>query len=215
MTGVVTKKPEILSNNRFHRLQHLNADDSSMADTNTKESMQNMRSCINQPILAKQVKNKLVGKKQDVCNMIFDLEVTSANQSTPKDCLSMHQFIRLYVQSRNSEPQYLNSSKESLTNAEYDAPYDHMLHQTDSQQNTKQFGFLPKSALKTYEGEAVQWDKVPDILQAHRLIKDSKLPNFLHCRIPVQSGLNIKAWRHYLKTIGTSNYLIYLSLVSL
>ena len=74
-----------------------------------------------------------------------------------------------------------------------------MLHQIDSQQNTKQFGFFPKSALKTYEGQAVQWDQVPDILQAHRLIKHSKLPNFLHCCIPVQSGLNIKAWRCYLK----------------
>ena len=103
------------------------------------------------------------------------------------------------MQNRNSEPQYFNSSKECLTNAEYDAPYDHMLHQIDSQQNSKQFGFFPKSALKTYEGQAVQWDQVPDILQAHRLIKDSKLPSFLHCRIPVQCGLNIKAWRCYLK----------------
>ena len=36
-------------------------------------------------------------------------------------------------------------------------------------------------------------------MQAHRLIKDSNLPNFLHCRIPVKSGLNIKAWRNYLQ----------------
>ena len=38
-------------------------------------------------------------------------------------------------------------------------------------------------------------------MQAHHLIRDSKLPNYLHCCIPMQSGLNIKAWRHYL-----SNY---------
>ena len=56
VTGVVTK---ILSNNRFHVLQHLDADDLFMADTNTKDSMQNMPGCINQPILAKQVKNEL------------------------------------------------------------------------------------------------------------------------------------------------------------
>ena len=81
------------------------------------------------------------GGSRDICNMISDLEVTTANQSTPKDCLSMHQFIRPHVQNRNSEPQYFNSSKECFTNAEYDAPYDHMLHQIDSQQNTKQCVF--------------------------------------------------------------------------
>ena len=46
----------------------------------------------------------------------------------------------------------------------------------------------------------MQWDDIPHVLQAHQLIRDSKLQNFLHCRIPVQSGLNIKAWRHYLSS---------------
>ena len=111
----------------------------------------------------------------------------------------MHPSIRPHVQNRNSELQYFNSSKECAFNAEYDAPYDHMLHLINSQKNTKHFGFSPKSALKIYEGQPVQWHQVPDILQAHRLIKDSNLPNFLHCRIPVKSGLNIKAWRSYLQ----------------
>ena len=35
-------------------------------------------------------------------------------------------------------------------------------------------------------------------MQAHQLVRDSGLPNYLHCRIPVQSGLNIKAWKSYL-----------------
>ena len=47
----------------------------------------------------------------------------------------------------------------------------------------------------------MQWDDIPHILQAHQLIRDSKLPKFLHCHIPIQSDLNIKAWGHYL-----SNY---------
>ena len=168
-----------------------------------------MLGCSNQLTLAKQVKNHLVGKKnkngtfdgesRNICNNIVDLKVATANQSTPKDCLSMHPSIGPHVQNRNSEPQYFNSSKECAFNAEYDAPYDHMLHLINSQKNTKHFGFSPKSALKIYEGQPVQWHQVPDILQAHRLIKDSNLPNFLHCRIPVQSGLNIKAWRSYLQ----------------
>ena len=75
VTGVVTKKPEILSNNRFHVLQQLDADDLCMADTNTKDSMQNMPGCINQPILAKQVKNELVGKKTKMGLLTGDLEI--------------------------------------------------------------------------------------------------------------------------------------------
>ena len=39
------------------------------------------------------------------------------------------------------------------------------------------------------------------IVEAHKLIRDSSLPNFLQRRIPVQSQLNITRWKHYL-----SNY---------
>ena len=212
--GVVTEKPDILSNNRFHVLQHLDATDPLVADTNTRNSMQNMSGCITKPKLAMQVKNKMVGKNgffDGECNMISDLGVITASQNTPKDCPSMHQAIRQHMQTRNSEPQYSDSNMEFLSNVEYDAPYDHMFHQSGFQQNTKYFGFLPKSALKTYMGEVVQWDDIPHILQAHQLIRDSKLTNFLHCCIPVQSGLNIKAWRHYLSNYW-DNYVIYLSL---
>ena len=66
------------------------------------------------------------GESKDVCNMISDLGVTTASQNTPKDSLSMHQSIRQHMQTRNSEPQYSDSSMESLSSDEYDAPYDHM-----------------------------------------------------------------------------------------
>ena len=63
---------------------------------------------------------------------------------------------------------------------------------------TKDFGFIPKSLLKLYAGPPVTWNELPDILQAHTLVKASKLPNYMGCRIPVNSGLNIPKWRHYL-----------------
>ena len=63
VTEVVAQKPEILSNNRFHVLQQLVADDLCVVDTDTKDSMENMSCCSNQPTLAKQVKNHLEGKK--------------------------------------------------------------------------------------------------------------------------------------------------------
>ena len=75
--------------------------------------------------------------------------------------------------------------------------HDHVLEQLELKQ-TKDFGFIPKSPLKLYAGSPVIWNELPDILQAHTLVKASKLPNYMGCRIPVNSGLNIPKWRHYL-----------------
>ena len=61
-----------------------------------------------------------------------------------------------------------------------------------------QFGFVPQTDLKLYNGEAVHWDTIPDTIQAHHIVKSSGLPNFLKSRIPVNTNLNIKNWRSYL-----------------
>ena len=63
------------------------------------------------------------------------------------------------------------------------------------------FGFIPKAPLQVYAGEVVHWQDIPNTLEAHKLIKATKIPHYMKCRIPVQSGLNIKAWRAHL-----SNY---------
>ena len=67
------------------------------------------------------------------------------------------------------------------------------------QQTGSKLGFVPKIDLKLYHGEIVHWDKVPDVIQSHYIIKNSGLPNFLKSRIPVTTNLNIKNWRSYLK----------------
>ena len=56
----------------------------------------------------------------------------------------------------------------------------------------------PKSSLNLYAGTPIEWKNTPDILEAHKLIKASKLPNYVGCHITVKLGLNIKNWRHYL-----------------
>ena len=86
----------------------------------------------------------------------------------------------------------------SSTSLEYDAPYDHMFEQSELTQTSKHFGSMPRSALQLYKEPPVNWDNIPDILQAHKLVKSSKVLNYLGCRIPVDSGLNIKKWRYYL-----------------
>ena len=54
-----------------------------------------------------------------------------------------------------------------------------------------QFGFLPSETLQLYTGNPAYYEKIPGIISTHFMIKESGLPNFLKCRIPVVSKLNI------------------------
>ena len=116
---------------------------------------------------------------------------------TNMDSLSMHKLIVDHIQTGNLEYQYQEMTLEPSIDLESIALYDHMFDQSESRQS-KDFGFIPKSSLKLYAGPQVTWDEVPDIFQAHTLVKASNLPNYMGCRIPVNSGLNIPKWRHYL-----------------
>ena len=67
------------------------------------------------------------------------------------------------------------------------------LHQLGSD-----FGCIPLGDFKLYIGPPVTWQLVPDIIQAHNLIRDSGVPNLWGQRIPVKSDLNIPGWREHL-----------------
>ena len=54
-----------------------------------------------------------------------------------------------------------------------------------------EFGCIPLGDFKLYTGPPVIWQSVPDIIQAHKLIRASGVPNFWGQRIPVNSDLNI------------------------
>ena len=60
-------------------------------------------------------------------------------------------------------------------------------------QNKARFGFLPYNDLLVYTGQEVIWANIPNIIEAHNLIRKSGLPNFLGQRIPVQSQLKISS----------------------
>ena len=66
------------------------------------------------------------------------------------------------------------------------------------QQNGDQFGYIPLNDLKLYYRPEVRWEETPSILQAHKLIRQSGVPNFLNCRIPVQTHLHPDRCRYYL-----------------
>ena len=63
------------------------------------------------------------------------------------------------------------------------------------------FGFLSPYSIAVVHWGQVRWDCTFTDIEAHKLIKESSKPNFLGCRIPVDSQLNISNWRSYL-----SNY---------
>ena len=52
------------------------------------------------------------------------------------------------------------------------------------------FGFVPQNNQQVYDGGAVHWDTIPDIIKSHYIVKSSGLPNFLKSRIPVNTNLN-------------------------
>ena len=66
------------------------------------------------------------------------------------------------------------------------------------QQNGKDFGFLPLNNLMVYTGDDIVWSQVPNIVEAHTIVRNSKQPNFMGARIPVASQFNIQAWNSYL-----------------
>ena len=66
-------------------------------------------------------------------------------------------------------------------------------------QSGHEFGFIPLTDVKTYQGPPIQWDKEIDILEAHSIIRNSGVPNFLKCRIPIQTQLRPKVWAQKLK----------------
>ena len=130
------------------------------------------------------------------CNAIYTPFHKDCHGTTTNS-LSMHKSIDYDTQTGNLEPQYQQMTLEPSINLGYVTPHDHMFQQSELQL-TKDFGFIPKSSLKLYAGPPVTWNELPDIFQTHTLVKASKLPNYMGCHIPVNSGLNIPKWRHYL-----------------
>ena len=67
------------------------------------------------------------------------------------------------------------------------------------EQHGVEFGCVPLSPLRLFTGDPMYGEQIPDIISAHKLIRDSGLPNFWVLRIPVHAQLNVKAWRFHLR----------------
>ena len=51
------------------------------------------------------------------------------------------------------------------------------------------FGCIPLAPIYMYRGPVQHWEQTLDVLAAHRLIRNTGIPNFLGLRIPVQTNL--------------------------
>ena len=104
---------------------------------------------------------------------------------------------------RNSEPDnnlLSQSSPQDMQNISGTVHSGMCLDQQNCIQETGgYFGFVPQTSLQIYKGTPVHWEKIPNILAAHQLVKNSGTHNYLKCRIPVNSHLKIHNWTHLLK----------------
>ena len=73
-----------------------------------------------------------------------------------------------------------------------------MAHKICCEQIGSKFGCILVREIALFSGTPTYWKEIPNIIQAHKLIRNSGLPNFLGLRIPVATRLNVGTWRHYL-----------------
>ena len=66
-------------------------------------------------------------------------------------------------------------------------------------QNGGDLGYIPLNDLTIYHGPHIFWEKIPDILEANKIICDSGVPNFLKSRIPVPTQLKPERWYFHLQ----------------
>ena len=57
------------------------------------------------------------------------------------------------------------------------------------QQNGKDFGFIPLMSLEVYHSAPIAYDQLPNIIIAHKIVRQTGSPNFFVARIPIASQL--------------------------
>ena len=66
---------------------------------------------------------------------------------------------------------------------------------------------FPLNSLNVYTGPPTANDNISDIITLQLMVRSSGLPNYLGCRISLQTQLNISALRHYLQDYYDSQLL--------
>ena len=56
--------------------------------------------------------------------------------------------------------------------------------------------------------EMAPHERAPGLVQIYDVVRRTGLPNAMSARVPVPSNLNIKAWEHYLGTLGNKGHIL-------
>ena len=125
-------------------------------------------------------------------NNIEDGSASTPDESEPHRVYS--QVYHTQVQTGLSSPRGVAQPDPDLT----PDPTSVLEYHKCKEQNGTKFGCVPLAPIHVYRGPIRHWDCIPDVLTAHKLIRESGLSNFLGLRIPVSTNLNVNSWRrHY------------------
>ena len=86
------------------------------------------------------------------------------------------------------------------------APNNCVSFQNWRSQSKVDFGFVPLTDFVLPENTEIRDTSIKDPFCMHEKVKASGRPNFLGCRIPVESQLNIPAWQEALQVLGYPAY---------
>ena len=122
------------------------------------------------------------GKKlNDNCELELSVAVQSAHQTLKCEDIFQPELKQGKI------PPYILSSKMNCVD-----------YVKCSHKNGTQFGFIPLTPLRIYTGKQSSNQSIHNIVDLHHKVKASSCRNFMACRIPLQSQLNINNWRKYL-----------------
>ena len=79
--------------------------------------------------------------------------------------------------------------------------------------HNQQFGFLPSDTLQLYTRDLVYYQTISDIISTHLMHRESGFRNFLQCRIPVKSKLNVDRWCFHLLDYWDQSFQIFWNIV--
>ena len=105
---------------------------------------------------------------------------------------------RMVVTNDGSDHSKVIGSNEEQSGTTTQEGVSHSVQSLCKQQIGEQIRYIPLDHFVTYQGSEVYWETIPDIFQAHTLIRQSGVPNFWGMRIPVQTNLHVSNWRKHL-----------------
>ena len=135
-----------------------------------------------------------VDNTQCTDDVLCSRKVNSSLFSQP-NALATPQCLDLKAEVGSCDPTYSNTA---IPLNVWNNHFQCVDYQRCTQQNGFEFGAVQLTPVKLYEGKNTNNQPILGIIQLTQYCTLYKFPNFLGCRIPVQTQLKPRAWRYYL-----------------